>query len=618
MTLLRIEGLTIEGKSPTGEWAPTVSDFALTLGRGEVLALIGESGAGKSTVALAAMGYTRPGTRVAAGRVLLDGTDLIAASTRSRRAMRGLKMAYVAQSAQSAFNPALTVGDQIGEPLVIHRLKRRGAARELAVSLMSRLDLPSPSLLASRYPHQISGGQQQRAMLAMALACSPGLLILDEPTTALDATTQIEVLVALKEALRANDSGALYVSHDLAVVSQIADRIAVMRGGRLVEEGPTAEMIGAPKAFYTRQLVDAFTPQKEQGRRPTEGRAARKPLLQMGGISSGYGTRRLFRRRATEQRVLQDVTFDLLPGEVVAVVGESGSGKSTLARVIAGLQPIMDGKVDFKGDRLPADVRRRDRDTLRRIQIVPQSPDLSLNPAQTVGEAIGRPIEFFFGATGASRSERVSELLRLVGLPAEFAERYPSELSGGQRQRVSIARAFAAKPEIIICDEILSSLDALVAVQILDLMRSLRSKQSVAYIFISHDMKTVLDFADRVVVLYAGRVCEIGPVADVFRPPYHPYTRLLISSVPMLRRGWLESIIGARSSAQARAGGPVAADKGCPFQARCPVSISGVCDREAPPAQRTPSGKVLYCHHSIMELGSRQAHVGSDLDSNAY
>lgn len=608
--VLRIGELWVEGRTPRGVWVPTVRGVTVTVEPGEVVALIGESGAGKTTVALAALSYTRPGTRIVGGAVTLDGVDIFALDARTRRRARGKDVAYVAQSAPAALNPAITIGEQVAEPMLLHGISTPEQARRRAVELLRRLELPNPEELARRYPHQVSGGQQQRAMVAMALTCAPKLLVLDEPTTALDVTAQIEVLKAIKDVIREYKSAAIYVSHNLAVVTQVADRIVVIKDGVVVEQGPTAEIVERPQQEYTRQLIGAVKP------RPTGGRGvavadatAPKPLLEVERVCASFARPKLFGARGRGANVLEDVTMDVGPREVVALVGESGSGKSTLARVIAGLHPPLAGEVRLGGRALEPQVRQRDRDALRRVQIIFQSPDLSLNPEQRIEEAIGRPLEFYFGLKGASRAERVAELVTMVGMPPDYAGRFPGELSGGQRQRVSIARAFAAQPHLVLCDEILSSLDTIVAAQVLELMRQLKAKHDVAYLFISHDLATVASIANRVVVLYAGRVCEAGPTSAVFSPPHHPYTALLLSSVPALRRGWLEEVLSTRPPTRSQTGMAVPRDRGCPFRTRCPLAIAGTCDREPPPARQTPAGQTIYCHRGVDELQAAQAKI---------
>jgi peptide/nickel transport system ATP-binding protein len=599
--LLEIQGLRVEGRTPRGHWVATVRGVSLTVAPGEVVALIGQSGAGKTTVALASLSYMRPGTRVVSGGVRLDGIDLLALTARARRGARGKDIAYVAQSAQAALNPAITLGEQVAEPMRLHGIATREEARRRAIALLARLDLPDPAELAGRYPHQASGGQQQRVMVAMALICRPKLLVLDEPTTALDVTTQIEVLKAIKDVIGTYRSAAIYVSHDLAVVAQIADRIVVMKDGLVVEQAPTADIITHPHEDYTRELIGAVRPHPVTG--GTDFAATETaPLLVVERLSASFAQSRLLWKYDIASNVLQDVDLAIARREVVALVGESGSGKSTLARIIAGLHAPLAGSIVLDGRPLAARARRRDRETLRRIQIIFQSPDLSLNPEQTIGEAIGRPLKHYFSLGGGQRAERVAELLLMVGLAADQAERYPAELSGGQRQRVAIARAFAARPDLVLCDEILSSLDTIVASQVLTLMRDLRARHDVAYLFISHDLATVSAIADRVVVLYAGRVCESGSAASVFGAPAHPYTVLLLASVPALRQGWLEEVMAARSAIQIQTGMAVPRDSGCPFRTRCSLVMPGLCDREPPPERRVAQGHVAYCHREVTEL----------------
>ena len=606
--LLRITELSVQGRTPRGAWVATVRGVSVTVEPGEVVALIGESGAGKTTVALAALSYTRPGTRIVGGDVALDGVDILALDARSRRRARGKDVAYVAQGAQAALNPVITIGEQVAEPLLLHGVTTRADARRRAIALLARLDLPDPEELARRYPHQASGGQQQRAMVAMALTCAPKLLVLDEPTTALDVTTQIEVLKAIKGVIREHGSAAIYVSHDLAVVAQVADRIVVMRDGAVVEQGSTDDIVERPRQEYTRQLIGAVRPRPVADSEPVGAAGlAPRPLLEVDGVSATFARPRLFRPPDAAANVLQDVTVAVRAREVVALVGESGSGKSTLARVIAGLHPGAAGTVRLAGRELPPRARQRDRDALRRIQIIFQSPELSLNPEQRVEDAVGRPLELYFGLDRARRADRVAELLAMVGVPADYAGRFPGELSGGQRQRVSIARAFAAEPDLVLCDEILSSLDTLVAAQVLELMRELRARHDVAYLFISHDLATVAAIADRVVVLYGGRVCETGPTRAVFSPPHHPYTALLLSSVPALRRGWLEEVLGVRTPSSAQTGIAMLRDPGCPFRTRCPLVLPGTCDRLTPPGRPTPEGQMIHCHREMEELRVAQA-----------
>ena len=526
----------VKARTPTGVVITTVDNVTVEIHPREVVALIGESGAGKTTVALAALGYARPGTQIVEGRVLLDDTDILKMSPAERRDMRGKDIAYVAQSAQASLNPAIPIGEQVSEGLVIHNIATGEEAKRRATELLTTLDLPDPPALVERFPHQASGGQQQRIMMAMAMSCGPKLLVLDEPTTALDVTTQIEVLKAIKDAIQDRHMAAIYVSHDLAVVAQVADRILVMNGGRVVEQGTADEILNNPQDDYTKLLLSAVRPPPDASAKAPDSDVAKNDvILRIKSVCATYERPPLFGSITREQQVLQDIDLEVRSQEVLAVVGESGCGKSTLARVVAGLHPALSGELEFAGELLRDEVSKRQRDTLRKIQIVFQSPDLSLNPEHLVEKSLARPLGLYFDMTAAERRDRVDDLLESVGLDPDYAGRYPGELSGGERQRLSLARAFAAQPELVLCDEVLSSLDTVVAASVLDLMRDLRRKFQVAYMFISHDLSTVATIADRVAVLYAGRVVDIGPTKQVFATPHHPYTSLLIASVPTLK-----------------------------------------------------------------------------------
>lgn len=606
--LLRIEDLVVKARTPTGVVITTVDNVSVDIHPREVVALIGESGAGKTTVALAALGYARPGTQIVEGRVFLDDTDIMKMSRAERRDMRGKDIAYVAQSAQASLNPAIPIGEQVGEGLIIHEIATGDEAKKRTIELLTTLDLPDPPALVERFPHQASGGQQQRIMMAMAMSCGPKLLVLDEPTTALDVTTQIEVLKAIKHAIQDRHMAAIYVSHDLAVVAQVADRILVMNGGKVVEQGTADEILNNPQDDYTKLLLSAVRPPPDASAKAPDSDVEKNDvLLRVKSICATYDRAPLFGTIEREQQVLQDIDLEVRSQEVLAVVGESGCGKSTLARVVAGLHPALSGELEFGGETLRDEVSKRERDILRKIQIVFQSPDLSLNPEHLVEKSLARPLELYFDMTAAERRDRVDDLLESVGLDPDYAGRYPGELSGGERQRLSLARAFAAQPELVLCDEVLSSLDTVVAASVLNLMRDLRQKYQVAYMFISHDLSTVATIADRVAVLYAGRVVDIGPTKQVFAAPHHPYTSLLIASVPALKLDWLETTLEGHA---AKGGGAFAGvmprDRACPFRTRCPVMMPGICDVEPPPARKAGSDHIIHCHHEIDELATWQ------------
>ncbi|WP_333830495.1 ABC transporter ATP-binding protein [Pararhodobacter sp.] len=537
--LLEISNLRIEatvyapGEKPRN--AVIVDDVSLRLPRGKVMGLIGESGAGKSTIGLAALAYGRGGIRLAGGGIRLNGREIRTAGPQDLRSLRGREVTYVAQSAAAAFNPAKRLMEQVIEATLHHNLCSRSEAEARAVALFRTLSLPDPENFGKRYPHQVSGGQLQRAMTAMALCPRPDLVIFDEPTTALDVTTQIDVLAAIKTAIQETGVAALYITHDLAVVAQVSDEIMVLRQGRMVEHGTVQQIIEAPREEYTRALISVRAIEHEE-KQPTD-----TPLLRARGVSARYG--------AMAVDVLSNVSVDLYAGQTLALVGESGSGKSTMARVITGLLPPRAGDITFEGKPLPPALNNRSREELRQLQMIYQMADVAMNPRQTVQTIIGRPLEFYFGLRGRKRDERIQELLDAIELGKGYADRYPAELSGGQKQRVCIARALAAKPKLIICDEVTSALDPLVADGILKLLLDLQKREGVAYLFITHDIATVRAIADSIAVMYQGRVQRYGTKTEVLTPPFDDYTDLLLSSVPEMKLGWLENVIASRKMA---------------------------------------------------------------------
>ncbi|SNS09651.1 ABC transporter ATP-binding protein [Antarctobacter heliothermus] len=531
--LVDMRGVRIEGRSDE-TWMPIINGVDLTLKKGEVLGLIGESGAGKSTLGLAAMGFCRDGVRISGGSVSFDGVDLLAASSEVKRQLLGKRIAYVAQSAAASFNPAHKLMDQHVEAPVQHGVAGRAESAHDGVELYRKLRLPNPDEIGFRYPHQVSGGQLQRAMTAMAMACRPDLIIFDEPTTALDVTTQIEVLASIREIVEEFNTAAIYITHDLAVVAQMADRIKVLLKGDEVEEADTRTMLSAPKEDYTKSLwaVRAF----ERPEKPPVATDS-TPVISVQGVTAAYGT----------VDVLQDVSFDIHAGRTVAVVGESGSGKSTTARCITGLLPPRIGQIELDGTPLPLDYRQRTKDQLRQVQMIYQMADTALNPRKSIGEIIGRPVEFYMGLRGAAKRKRVEDLLDQIEMPADqYFHRLPSELSGGQKQRIGIARALAAEPKFIICDEVTSALDQLVAEGILRLLARLQDELNLSYMFITHDLATVRAIADEVVVMKDGAVVEQGIKTEMFRPPHHAYTDLLLSSVPEMDPDWLTNLLKER------------------------------------------------------------------------
>ena len=527
--LLSIRGLKIQGFSDE-KWHDIVKGVDLTLRAGEVLGLIGESGAGKSTLGLAAMGYTQPGCRITEGEIIFDGVDLAKLSDEGKRKFWGDRMTYVAQSAAASFNPAHRLIAQTTASTIRAGIKDRKSAYDDAKQLYRALNLPDPDHIGDRYPHQVSGGQLQRVMTAMAMSPRPDLLVFDEPTTALDVTTQVEVLASMRSIVEEFNTAAIYITHDLAVVAQMADTIKVLRHGYEVEEAPTRQMLSAPEQPYTKSLWSVRALEKSQ-------QAVQASVLSLQGIDASYGV----------QKVLHNVNIEVPKGSTVAVVGESGSGKSTTARVITGLLPQTFGSVKFNGEDLPPALADRSKDQKRRIQMIYQMADTAMNPRQTVREIIGRPLEFYLGMRGEAKTKRIVELLEMIELDAVFMERLPGELSGGQKQRICIARALAAEPDFIICDEVTSALDQIVQEGILKLLLRLQNELGLTYLFITHDISTVNAIADQVVVMNQGEVVEQGLKTDVFQPPYPDYTALLLSSVPEMDPDWLTNLIQQRA-----------------------------------------------------------------------
>ena len=527
--LLEMKDIRIDGFSDE-RWHKIIKGIDLTLHRGEVMGLIGESGAGKSTLGLASMGFTKPGCKITSGSVIFDGQELVTASEDKKRALWGTRIAYVAQSAAASFNPAHRLLNQTVEASLNQNLQSRDLAEADARDLYKQLQLPDPQNIGDRYPHQVSGGQLQRMMTAMAMSPRPDLIIFDEPTTALDVTTQVEVLVAMRSIVEKFNTAALYITHDLAVVAQMADVIKVLRYGKEVEEADTRKMLKSPKEEYTKSLWSVRALEKAEA--PSE-----DIVLSINNVDAAYNG---------SLKVLHDVNIKIPRGRTVAVVGESGSGKSTTARVITGLLPPMTGSVQFNGEVLPAELKDRSKDQLQRIQMIYQSADTAMNPRQTIAEIIGRPLEFYHDLNGLQKQERILELLKMIELDESFYDRLPSELSGGQKQRVCIARALAADPEIIICDEVTSALDQIVQEGILKLLLNLQKNYNITYLFITHDIAVVNAISDEIVVMYQGAVIEQGMKSEIMSPPHPEYTQLLLNSVPEMDPDWLTKLVKSR------------------------------------------------------------------------
>ena len=656
--LLAVQNLSVAYRQGDG-WLRAVDDVSFALRPGEVFGLVGESGCGKSTIALQLLGYRHLSMLVEKGDVRFKGESLTAMTRPELDRLRGDRIAFVPQNPTTALNPGIRIGQQVAETMLAHgRAQSADGATAIAV-LLKLVGLPIDPGFQHRYPHQLSGGQQQRVCIAMALACDPDLLVLDEPTTGLDVTTQ-EQIVALLNDLRGRIGVAmLYVTHDLALLSQLADRIGVMYAGRMVEIAPTDEIFLRPRHPYTQGLIASipmiearsvakarplrgllrrgelppgcpFAPRCDHAMErcgverqeleaiddiravacwrwreiaplpadPTASAVAAAvaksaPVLSVDHVSVVYGS------KAHGFRAVNDVTFDIKEGEVFALVGESGSGKSTLARAISGLTAPESGSIRLRGELLAGVVRNRSDQQRRLIQYIFQNPDASINPRARIGDAIARPLVHFFKMEETEARARVVDALGDVRLDGSYRARFPDQLSGGERQRVAIARALAAKPALLLCDEILSALDVSVQANILTLLQQLKSEHGIAMLFISHDLAVVRLLADHVCVLYGGEVMEVGPRERIFAPPFHPYTHSLLHAVPVPLRRPESPSRAARSPA-------VKGDHtGCVYAGRCPWQIGAICETERPPWREVEGGLGLRCHLTPEQLTAR-------------
>ena len=692
--LLAVDGLGLTYATPRGS-LDALRDVRFSIEAGEALALVGESGSGKSTIALAVMGLLGAEAH-RAGSIRLKGQDLASLGEADRRALRGPTMGMVFQDPFTSLNPSLTIGRQIIEPLLVHRGMSRDAARARAIATLGEVGLPDPEHLLSAFPHQLSGGMQQRVLIAGALVCDPELLILDEPTTALDVTVEAQILDLLHHLRRTRRLGLLFITHNLGVVNRIADRVCVLYAGRVVELGRRETVLGAPSHPYTKGLLAAL-PRLTAGDRqriaPIPGRfpdltappagcifASRCPFVEetcrtrpqvLAPVGAGHAVRcwkseglppwprpaatewvattpvkgatpliraddlvKTYRRgggrRFTWSRrfgvipwpsaagepvhALDQVSLSIARGEVLGLVGESGSGKSTLGRTILDLIPPTAGAVRYDGRDIRA-ASAADRFAWRkRAQIVFQNPDSSLNPRRRIGHAIARAVSLHGDVPDKALRGHVEALLDRVGLPTSYFDRYPHQLSGGEKQRVGIARAIATEPEFIVCDEPVSALDVSVQATILNLLDGLRRDLGLSYLFISHDLSVVAYIADRIAVMYSGRICEIGPAKAVLGPPYHPYTRALLSAIPNPEPG---ASVGER--VRLRGDRPPGAGdrRGCIFHTRCPEAIQGLCDATPPPVLEPSPGHRIACHLPLAELMARPSALPPGLGAAA-
>ena len=665
--LVQVRNLGIGLTNRAGVTLPILRNIDLAIGRGETIGLVGESGCGKSTLALAMMGYLKSGLHVLEGDSLFRGRNVFDMGTRALEDIRGGELALIPQNAGQSLTPTSRIGRQIDESVKLHTRLVREQRRERVIELLLQVRLPQPEELLKRYPHELSGGQQQRAAIAMALAGEPDVLLLDEPTTGLDVTTQAHILELLRDLAAETGTAMVYVSHDLGAIARVSDRIAVMYAGELVLEGPARQVLKQPAHPYARGLLlsiprlkEAVVPASMPGRPPLPGGAGqgcgfadrcpmaeqrcrdkrptleptttqefvrchfherveqlpppeppKRPdrsgrdetdsILQFNDVAISYAkpgiVDQILGRQPNVTPTINEINLTIRQGETFGLVGESGSGKSTILRAIAGLLPPQSGTITYEeAESLNTSVEERSNDLLRCVQLIFQNPDASLNPRHTVAEILAQPLKLYFGLGGDELRERSVALLEQVRLRVDYLERLPSQLSGGEKQRVAVARAFAAEPKLVLCDEVTSALDVSVQAAVLDLLIQLQVDQGTTYVFVSHDLAVVRALADRVAVLYQGRLCEMGPSENVYRFPSHPYTEVLLGAV-------LEPDPDAEPT--------LAADdvvdlfpppKGCPFQRRCPRKIGDICDDETPPWRPAEFGHAIRCHIPLDEL----------------
>jgi len=668
--LIDIRNISVGFTGRSGATLPVLRNIDLTVNAGESIGIVGESGSGKSTLALAAMGYLKRGLRLIEGSVAFQGQDMFARTRTELEQIRGGELALIPQNSGQSLTPTLRIGAQLIEALRLHADVAQAQYPAKAIELLGQVRLPDPAAIMTRFPHELSGGQQQRAAIAMALAGEPTALLLDEPTTGLDVTTQAHILELLRDIARDRGMAMVYVSHDLGAIARVCDRVVVMYAGEVVLEGTARQVLKAPIHPYARGLLasiprlsDPRLPVALDGRPPAPGGAGqgcsfvdRCALVQDGCRASRPGLERLpsgeavrcfhhqdahhlsltgsgaipatldgaaqaalhledlaisYRRPGLFDKLLgrdsagvptvDGIEITVAKGETLGLVGESGSGKSTILKAIAGLLPPSGGKITVAdGQALATQVEQRSPDHLRKIQLIFQNPDDSLNPRQTIAQILEQPLKLYFGLTGDALHQRSAEILDRVRLGAHYLDRLPSQLSGGEKQRVAIARAFAAEPDLVLCDEVTSALDVSVQAAVLDLLNDLKATQGTTYVFVSHDLAVVRALSDRVAVLYQGRLCELGPSADVYATPSHPYTEVLLGAVlepdpdtaPTLSA---DDVVELSPPAQ-----------GCPFQRRCPRKIGPICDTDVPPWQHGAQGHAIRCHHSVSDLAAAQ------------
>ena len=668
-----IKDLTIGFQSQKGEQISILKNISTTINKGETVGIVGESGSGKSTLALAMMGYVKHGLFTISGQCMFHSNNLLEMENKELETIRGRKIAMIPQNAGQSLTPNLKIGYQIDEALKLHTdLKKEDRDKKIS-ELLNKVRLPSPDTMAQRYPHELSGGQQQRVAVAMALAGSPELLLLDEPTTGLDVTTQAHVLELLNFIAKDTGTSMVYVSHDLGAIAQVSDRVIVMYSGEIVLDGPVRSILKNPIHPYTYGLLKSIPkltlpglPNSMSGSQPQPGsiksgcsfyercefsddnckinsptleyiddlntsvrcfkhkeltnqndlnsqtvksienKILKNEILDLSNVSISYAKQKfleqLFNKIEDSNPTVKDIDININKGETLALVGESGSGKSTILKSIAGLLKTKDGIIKFEKDKvLSNDLKERDHSYLRAIQLIFQNPDESLNPNHTVEEIISQPLRLYFGLKGQELKDKIIEVLDKVRLGEFYLTRYPRQLSGGEKQRVAVARAFAAKPDIILCDEVTSALDVSVQAAVLNLLQELKEDFGTTYVFVSHDLAVVRAISDRVAVLYQGRLCEIGPSKNVYKFPSHPYTEVLLGAVlepdPDIKPKLVaEDIVEEKPP-----------ENGCSFQGRCPRILGDICKNEVPPWQTSDNGNLIRCHIKIEDLKNQQS-----------
>ena len=668
-----VKNLSIGFRSQKGKEISILRNVTTNIKKGETVGIVGESGSGKSTLALAMMGYVKHGLFTMSGECLFNSLNLLDLSNNELEKIRGRKIAMIPQNAGQSLTPNLKIGYQIEEALKLHTNLNENERKGRISELLNNVRLPSPDVMALRYPHELSGGQQQRVAVAMALAGNPELLLLDEPTTGLDVTTQAHVLELLKDITKDTGTSMVYVSHDLGAIAQVCDRVIVMYAGEIVLEGPVRKILKEPIHPYTNGLLKSIPklsleglPESMPGAQPQPGHIGEgcsfydrcnisdekckiktpdleflseidtsvrcfnykkvninqnkniqiknideknvenNEILGLSDVSISYAKQsfldQLFNKLTDSNPTVKDINININKGETIALVGESGSGKSTILKSIAGLLKTKDGNINFAQNRkLSEDLKNRSSDDLRAIQLIFQNPDESLNPNHTVEQILSQPLKLYFGLKGDELKKNIIELLEKVRLGEFYLTRYPRQLSGGEKQRIAVARAFAAKPDIILCDEVTSALDVSVQAAVLDLLKKLKDDFGTTYIFVSHDLAVVKAISDRVAVLYQGRLCEIGPSKNVYKFPSHPYTEVLLGAVlepdPDIKPKLIaEDIVEEKPP-----------EKGCCFQGRCPRILGDKCREEVPPWQLGENGNAIRCHIDIEKLKIQQS-----------